>query len=516
MDKAILYNVTLEKINNRIQELKTIGFNMDEFERIKKEIIAKNNIEVKKSYNFSSPNLSLGQTAFLEQDYTNSITELEKLYAKLLDYEIYVMAYHTTKLVKEFLKSDSKSIEDFTIYRKKIEQILNHLHNSKTIDYDVEGPVIEEIYKVVYLFIKEEIKQYCDSALLDKLGEIDKFYIDKLVRKDIEQIDLNKEKNVNLKVNEIASKGFNATFANKELIMTIVNTDNAIFIKRKISLNELDKKLNDYLEYINELYNNLYYIVQPTDKKKKIISLTKNSLKLFLNYVAIASVAFGAIKIGKYKTTTNLRVLDYGPVNADGKRTVTEYDLSDYQNLSFEELYNIDLNSLMIPKNTNILENEDIYLDSLTNEAFKIIRRIEVNLEDTKETWIIDNQRQLLFIVLSYLLSFIYLITELALFGFSDYAPFISDIQGIYNDLNELTIHKITEKEYQKKLRNIVNKLNNLITENKDIFAKANSYITYLESNEKYSEDINNLKRKLTLIKSKEKDITDNCYNALK
>ena len=170
----------------------------------------------------------------------------------------------------------------------------------------------------------------------------------------------------------------------------------------------------------------------------------------------------------------------------------------------------------MIPKNTNILENEDIYLDSLTNEAFKIIRRIEVNLEDTKETWIIDNQRQLLFIVLSYLLSFIYLITELALFGFSDYAPFISDIQGIYNDLNELTIHKITEKEYQKKLRNIVNKLNNLITENKDIFAKANSYITYLESNEKYSEDINNLKRKLTLIKSKEKDITDNCYNALK
>ena len=123
MDKAILYNVKLEKLNKRIDELKAIGFNMDEFEKAKEEIINKNKIDVKNSYNFSSPNLSLNQSAFLEQGYLTSINELEKLYDKLLDYEIYVMAYNTAKLVKEFLESDNKSIENFTKYCEKIEQI---------------------------------------------------------------------------------------------------------------------------------------------------------------------------------------------------------------------------------------------------------------------------------------------------------------------------------------------------------------------------------------------------------
>ena len=149
MDKAILYNVTLEKVNRRINELKTIGFNMDEFIRIKEEIIKKNKTDVQKSYDFSSPNLALGQVAFLEQGYTNSINELNKLYDKLLDYEVYAMAYYTAKLVKEFLESNSKDEEDFTKYREKIEQVLRSLHKSKTLDYAVEGPVIEEIYSVV-------------------------------------------------------------------------------------------------------------------------------------------------------------------------------------------------------------------------------------------------------------------------------------------------------------------------------------------------------------------------------
>ena len=118
MDKAILYNVTLEKVDKRINELKIIGFNMDEFIRVKEEIINENKAEIQKSYNFSNPSLALGQTAFLEQGYTNTINKLNKLYEKLLDYEIYAMAYHTAKLVKEFLESNQKDEKDFTSLKK--------------------------------------------------------------------------------------------------------------------------------------------------------------------------------------------------------------------------------------------------------------------------------------------------------------------------------------------------------------------------------------------------------------
>ena len=535
MDKAILYNVKLEKLNKRIDELKSIGFNMDEFEKIKEEIINKNKIDVKNSYNFSSPNLALNQSAFLEQGYLNSINELEKLYDKLLDYEIYVMAYHIAKLVKEFLESDNKNIESFTEYRKNIEYVLKYLHNSKTLDYDVEKTVIEEIYNVVYLFIKEEMKYLCHSILLDKFGEIDKFYIDKLVRKDIEQIDLKDEKNksVSLKVKEIGSKGFDASYADNELILAIVNSNNDIIDERKTILNEINTKMNNFLDSIN--------------KKKRTLSLIKNNLKLFLNSAVAISLAIGAYKIDKlastekitaYMTTrttynplnkeaytiteeyepigyNDLHAIDYGPITMEGKRTVTEYNLINYQNLSFEELYNMDLSSLTLPEDSYILESEDDTLKDLSNKAFRIINKITVNLEDMKEITEIKKEALYPLMVLFEMIAFmIYGLYSLIVYNNSifnkDYLPILSDIKNISDDLSKLikTIKISEEKEYQEyqeKLKDITNRLNTLITENKDLFVIINSYIPNLEGNEEYNRELNNLKQKFTSMNDKQK-----------
>ena len=540
MDKAILYNVKLEKLNKRIDELKSIGFNMDEFEKIKEEIINKNKIDVKNSYNFSSPNLSLNQSAFLEQGYLTSINELEKLYDKLLDYEIYVMAYNTAKLVKEFLESDNKSIENFTKYREKIEQILKYLHNSKTLDYDVEKIVIEEIYNVVYLFIKEEMEYLCHSALLDKFGEIDKSYIDKLVRRDIEQIDLREEKNksISLKVKEISSNGFDASYADSELILAIVNSNRDVINKRKITLNELNRKLNSYLNSINNLCNNS---IEEVNSKENILSLAIDSLKLLFNSTILVGVLLGAYKIGKnisndkaaiYLTTTttynplnkeeytiteeyepykedSIQIIDYGKVVSGGKRTVTEYDLSDYQNLSYEELYNMDLSSMIIPEDSYILESEDDNLKNLSNEAFRIINKITVNLEDKKFSDA-KERIQLLCICIGLMIDAIY-VTTLYNLSVGDYLPILSDIfENISDDLYKLSKDNKNKKENREKIKDITNRLNTLIKENKDLFDKVNLYITNLENNEEYSKEINGLKKKLTLIKNKEKDIFKN------
>ncbi len=547
MDKAILYNVTLEKVDKRINELKIIGFNMDEFIRVKEEIINENKAEIQKSYNFSNPSLALGQTAFLEQGYTNTINKLNKLYEKLLDYEIYAMAYHTAKLVKEFLESNQKDEKDFTKYREKIEQVLKNLHKSKTLDYEVEGPVIEEIYKIVYIFIKEEMKQFCYSALLNKLGEVDKVYIDKLVRRDVEQIDLRDEKNklVSIKAKEIASKGFDENYANTELIMAIVNNN---INKKKKALEEIDNEMGIFLNSINELNGNLKKLVKPIDKKKKLLSLIRNNIRLFINSAVAVGLVFGAWKVSKltasntettymttktnydllneepytiteeYEPTTDdsLHILDYGPVTTEGKRTVTEYDLSNYQNFSLEELYAMDLNSLFQPEDIYILEGDDVYLEHLTNKAFRIINQISVDLENMKEVTEINKDTQYLlmvpFSIIALMLYILYclIIAYCELHVDEDYLPILSDVENIYNDLKKLVNNKKDNKEYQEKLEEINIKLNNLITENKDSLEKAYSYVSSFEENEKYAGELTSLKLELINIEDIKKFINNN------
>ena len=72
MDRAIIYQRTLLKVDKAIARLKSIGLNVEPFNDVKNQIVKENSNLVKKSYNYTDPNLSLGQSAFLEQDYLAS------------------------------------------------------------------------------------------------------------------------------------------------------------------------------------------------------------------------------------------------------------------------------------------------------------------------------------------------------------------------------------------------------------------------------------------------------------
>ena len=90
-----------------------------------------------------------------------------------------------------------------------------------------------------------------------------------------------------------------------------------------------------------------------------------------------------------------------------------------------------------------------------------------------------------------------------------DYLPIIADIKNIYEDLKKLAKNNQDKKEYQEKLKEITNRLNNLITENRELLEKADSYVSNLDANEEYEVEIKKLKRKLNYIKTKQKDIID-------
>ena len=244
MDKAILYQRALLKVEKSIARLKSIGLNVEPFMEAKNQIIKENSNLVSKSYNYANPNLSLGQTAFLEQDYTNSCSKLEKLYKELLKYEIYAMASSLIDVVKNFINTENKTIEGFNEYREQIFTIIKNLNNSNTLDYNVEGPIIENIYHVVYLFIKEEIKYFGISETLNNMDLVSNEFMDREVLKDIESIDLKNPKNIAIKMekDKIDAKGFNKSYVSQTLINAIVNSGENILKKAEI-LKDLDSKL---------------------------------------------------------------------------------------------------------------------------------------------------------------------------------------------------------------------------------------------------------------------------------
>ena len=77
---------------------------------------------------------------------------------------------------------------DFDIYRESLIDIINKLLKSNTLDYDVEGNIIEEIYEITYHFIKEEIKVLGYSKTLPILtnNETNIHYLDKQITRELE------------------------------------------------------------------------------------------------------------------------------------------------------------------------------------------------------------------------------------------------------------------------------------------------------------------------------------------
>ena len=474
MDKAILYNVTLEKVNKRLKALKDIGFNVQEFENIRDDILIDSNASVESSYKFASPNLSLGQSAFLEQNYDNTVYRLEKLYNKLLDYEVYVVAYHTTSLIKEFLFKEQKTEEDFNKYREKLELVLKNLRNSKTLDYNVEGPIIEEIYDVVYLFIKEEVSYLGYSELFKNLEEVDKSYLDKLVRREVEEIDLRLKRHQEIKdkVKEIDAQGYNDSYANIELISAIVES-NLDSNKKAEILERLKNNLDKYYNSLCEIYGDLKKISEPDSKPKRLAHFTLDSLKLAFHSVLVTALLMGSFKLGKSASTHNdktymTKTTTYNPLNkepytiteeykpkqddsilatyygpmVDGplvgtsRRTVTTYNLSNYKDTPLEELYDMDLPSLMVPEYSVTLGPPDLSAEELMKEAFKVIKEVRVNLDDVKVTTKTSTFARgfytLLFLALSALIVLLYTaMINLSKEDDEDYVPFLSDLISV-------------------------------------------------------------------------------------
>ncbi len=548
MDQAISYNSVLLKVEKTITKLKGIGLNVTEFETKKAEIIKKCHQEVDNSYQYQT-NSALSQSAFLEQAYIKASSELNELLMAMMQYEIYLKTASFTNSLRYFLTKNAKFSEEITALRSSLVSLLMELVNSNTLDYKVEGPLIEDIYLMTYNFIKEEVRLTGDSLTLKLLSsnEVHLANIDAMVRKELETINLADSKYalVNARINKLDEQGIDTNYADLELIQEIV--ESKINVETRLALiNELEGKLRTYLSEAEHLksktleYKNSLKQYQK-DKKDIYPKIAKYFATLGLSTGIVISLLIGSFKIGKIAgnkkenmtryTTFNpkepelsvnetytsdeedgIYLREYSPFveNSDGefKRTVITYDLSNVGEMPIEEYINVDLDTLGIKGDSKIEEKESLSLEDLYEESYQIIEKIEVNKDDVKIDY--DLEKRVLVTFMSILGSILFYCIYEVIFitgvGY-DTEAFYYSILNISEQLKQLKAIKHYEEPQIKELKQIERQLLELIKENRPIIKTLEEKMKFMDNNADYENQKAELKRVLTMAKKMEENL---------
>ena len=529
MDQAIVYKNELNKIERKIADYASIGLDMSSFIKAKESIVSESLNNTAKSYNYKAS--GIGQSAFLTQDYLASIKKLRDLESKLEEYDIYYKTSSFTKALRLFLTKEEKTIEQFNTLRNILLTNIKGINNSNTLDYNVEGPIIEDIFQMAYLFIKEEIAYFGKSETIDKLkvNEDNLYFLDKEVRKDLETINLSDAKNSHILEIKSTLEYNSQSYFDATLIGAIV--DASVNLEQRLNtLKELDIKSQKCLERINELEKKLVLLSDKDnsrDIKKQRKSLFKH-LAIFVTSVSIA-ISLGAItsviskKLStktKYATTTTL----YNPelddpyilsneytTNENNKVTLYEYapfhkdirddytrdyykaDLTNVGDLTFEEYLALDLKTLGIDMEKYTETKEELSLNDLYTENYKVIEKIVVDKNDKIEEFNKDDR-----------------IAGLAIFGLVSIFTYVAycstfleigidPFPNIKDDLNELRYHKMTHQEYVQQRDELIKEIKATLNENDEISIKLENLKPYCKEQNAGKDTIKNIEKNLTL-----------------
>ena len=131
-DVALNYKAKLIQVEDKIEEIERIGFNVKPFREELEKIIIDTNSKVKTSKNAKFE-------GFIIIDYSNAMTRLEKLDISLDSFEIYIKVKNYAEyLDKNYIKEDR--INEII---GEIKKLLRSLENSSVIDYEEEKKIVD-------------------------------------------------------------------------------------------------------------------------------------------------------------------------------------------------------------------------------------------------------------------------------------------------------------------------------------------------------------------------------------
>lgn len=246
-DVALNYKAKLTQVEDKIEEIERIGFNVKTFRKEVEKIIADTNSKVKisKNKNFEG---------FIIADYSNAITRLEKLDSSLDSFEIYIKVNNYAEyLDKNYIKEDK--ISEIV---GEIKKLLRSLGNSSVIDYEEEKKIVEPFYSGVFKVICFEIYYTGNSTLLEfcKASEIDKSFIERKIKSTVDEINFEKYPEIEAKYYEIKRNGSNSSLLDNDFLKLMVFKDEKDRLKNVITIpaNKMVKNIESVEKDIKEKY----------------------------------------------------------------------------------------------------------------------------------------------------------------------------------------------------------------------------------------------------------------------
>lgn len=246
-DVALNYKAKLIQVEDKIEEIERIGFNIKPFREELENIIIDTNSKVKTSKNEKFE-------GFIIIDYSNAMTRLEKLDISLDSFEIYIKVNNYAEyLDKNYIKEDR--INEII---GEIKKLLRSLNNSSVIDYEEEKKIVEPFYTGVFKVICFEIYYTGKSTLLEfcKASEIDKSFIERKIKTAVDEINFEKYPEIEAKYYEIKRNGSNSSLLDNDFLKLMVFKDEKDRLKNVITVpaNNMVKNIESVEKDIKEKY----------------------------------------------------------------------------------------------------------------------------------------------------------------------------------------------------------------------------------------------------------------------
>ena len=280
-DVALNYKAKLIQLEDKIEEIERIGFNIKPFREELEKIIIDTNSKVKTSKNKKFE-------GFIIIDYSNAMTRLEKLDISLDSFEIYIKVKNYAEyLDKNYIKEDR--INEII---GEIKKLLRSLGNSSVIDYEEEKKIVELFYTGVFKVICFEIYYTGKSTLLEfcKASEIDKSFIERKIKSAVDEINFEKYPEIEAKYYEIKRNGSNSSLLDNDFLKLMVFKDEKDRLKNVITVpaNKMVKNIESVEKDIKEKYRDYSNTEKRYEDSVKTFKLELKELMKSIVAVAIA------------------------------------------------------------------------------------------------------------------------------------------------------------------------------------------------------------------------------------
>ena len=280
-DVALNYKAKLIQVEDKIEEIERIGFNVKPFREELENIIIDTNSKVKTSKNKKFE-------GFIIIDYSNAMTRLEKLDISLDSFEIYIKVKNYAEyLDKNYIKEDK--INEII---GEIKKLLRSLGNSSVIDYEEEKKIVEPFYTGVFKVICFEIYYTGKSTLLEfcKASEIDKLFLERKIKTAVDEINFEKYPEIEAKYYEIKRNGSNSSLLDNDFLKLMVFKDEKDRLKNVITVpaNNMVKNIESVEKDIKQKYRDYSNTEKRYEDSVKTFKLEFKELMKSIVAVAIA------------------------------------------------------------------------------------------------------------------------------------------------------------------------------------------------------------------------------------